>query len=1642
MAVRYLVQHRRGTVEQWANSDIIPLAGELVVEIDEENNLHKLKIGDGIHKYSDLAYLQAGDDIVTRVLPRVIVVPLLVDSWKQITDVDDPKYGCYKQIVVIENITPYSRLDLHPEADMLAEFQNLDLVFVTENNNGVITVYSIGDMPLKDYSVQATIVETEVLVECDKIVGITVGTPTAKDIIRYIPQTLTEEQKTQARLNIGAGTSNFSGSYNELSDLPQIPRTIIPNSINSQFAVSLSGTDLTANMTSASLETALSTRQRAIAYSDGIWVAGDVNGALQYSTDNGVNWKEGPTLINKYGETETTTITSLTYGKGYFVAISHGNPNVEPVVDGTVYKSTDGLTWDVVQTNVTGFGDVIYANGRFVFVAKRGDIIFSDDLQNFETVNVGADASFASIAYGRDRFFVGTGDSEGDGINDKIYYSLDGLNWNTVESPVLAAGNGSDYWGGICYAKGKYLLGGRSRTLDGTTYSIVYSDDCITWYPANCPSNLFVRAIKYVNGKFFAVGYIGQNVGQVWTSLDGVNWDLANETSKMLWVLEYNDDKLITLGDGGQGFVFNFNIDWLDYEPELEDNQVLWQKTQMRLTDGSLVESDVEVHTNLTAINRTLDSKIDNPITEVETFEDIPDNELGLYRYVANDKASNLVEVISTYHEGGENKTFTKTTTTNNGSLSETTIFKHFDETLSNFVTVSEAIQVYTMYYAYNNEPIINGIKLGSSTKQGSLTFTLAKDGQIMVSKYYTINGSTGEVASSDADSQIIVDGETYMLTDTDPVVIPLTAGTHTITSGAGSNSRAVLIGFSFSWDAFYTYEKKYLARQEDLEALSDIVDKNKSDIDNKHATLQSSSNKNSQDIATLVATIGDVQIFDVYRLYTPSMNELKKLYRTDGELYQCIQKGEGAHKEFAFDFSGTSEIKAEHLEQLYPTIAKDFTDYFEFDLDSSSKVFRNNGSIKLGSSSATGELFIRVNSGLPISSLKIGLRAYNNSGSTFNIEIEDGDDKYYNKSYLIQDTVNETLIDLTKEFEMSGVLNYIDIVTQESHTDEDDETVATDKRGVITRIIVDVGDITYEWVPIGGTVDSALSSTSTNPVQNKVITDALNTRTIKQKSVTYNELKALHDANQLIAGMQYRIIDYVTTTTQQDTQSAGHQFDIIVTALSKDTLSENASAIKHGMSPEDVHILFEFGAGGYDADDTVADFGYEANNQGQTVPVIYFGMETDDGDVVTDFEDKWFYIDEYEFDGNVYSRWRLIEINSTDGCWTWDSPYRKYILTQPIVDDGQITVDAPAAINIAYKMYDDVDHIYEGPHSPGDVIVELSYGENEDGEVVPMLFKTDVTNSDVVDNEPDYGDPIFYVGRYEYHGEVYDRWRKVESYNWEEGYRRYMLTNIVVGDDGKFLSGSAYDYFTDANLPAWEIKYSLDNDDTRFAWADTENGKGVIYYMKDEWDNECHYDFKNIMFKRNAEWFTEHDDWCQSIFGESIDYDKWFYTFTWIDENGETQDLSLIGNTLLNDEQQLDGIYSNKIGVASAYSMGINKKTVEALSGNIFVNSSTYDTLFYGCKGNVLGADCVENTFGPDCKYSLLDSYCKYNTVGARSKSNIFETGCIRVNVTGECIYNVRACQGVGYTTLSPEPEAPHQQIYRKSGTQEILVD
>jgi hypothetical protein len=57
-------------------------------------------------------------------------------------------------------------------------------------------------------------------------------------------QTLTDAQKTQARTNIGAGTSSFSGSYDDLTNKPTIPTVN-----NATLTMAVSGTGLSLGTT-------------------------------------------------------------------------------------------------------------------------------------------------------------------------------------------------------------------------------------------------------------------------------------------------------------------------------------------------------------------------------------------------------------------------------------------------------------------------------------------------------------------------------------------------------------------------------------------------------------------------------------------------------------------------------------------------------------------------------------------------------------------------------------------------------------------------------------------------------------------------------------------------------------------------------------------------------------------------------------------------------------------------------------------------------------------------------------------------------------------------------------------------------------------------------------------------------------------------------------------------------------------------------------------------------------------------------------------------------------------------------------------------------------------------------------------------
>lgn len=165
MAIKYIVQHRYGSTEDWEKvaDTIIPLEGELTVEIGP-NKQHRLKIGDGQSTYRQLKYLSVDDFIITKTMEKHITVKLSKDGWT--TDEENPTR--HWQRVHIEGATSASKLDLQPTLNQLCIFYEKDIAFTTTtetiDDEVVIKVWAIGDKPeTNDYFIQATI--TEVLID-------------------------------------------------------------------------------------------------------------------------------------------------------------------------------------------------------------------------------------------------------------------------------------------------------------------------------------------------------------------------------------------------------------------------------------------------------------------------------------------------------------------------------------------------------------------------------------------------------------------------------------------------------------------------------------------------------------------------------------------------------------------------------------------------------------------------------------------------------------------------------------------------------------------------------------------------------------------------------------------------------------------------------------------------------------------------------------------------------------------------------------------------------------------------------------------------------------------------------------------------------------------------------------------------------------------------------------------------------------------------------------------------------------------------------------------------------------------------------------------------------------------------------------
>ena len=88
------------------------------------------------------------------VTTRISEITLFADKWE---GEDAP----YSQVVNIDGITLRTKVDLLPDVELLAIFHDKDIAFVTENEDGIVTVYAIGDKPTQDYTMDVALKEVE-----------------------------------------------------------------------------------------------------------------------------------------------------------------------------------------------------------------------------------------------------------------------------------------------------------------------------------------------------------------------------------------------------------------------------------------------------------------------------------------------------------------------------------------------------------------------------------------------------------------------------------------------------------------------------------------------------------------------------------------------------------------------------------------------------------------------------------------------------------------------------------------------------------------------------------------------------------------------------------------------------------------------------------------------------------------------------------------------------------------------------------------------------------------------------------------------------------------------------------------------------------------------------------------------------------------------------------------------------------------------------------------------------------------------------------------------------------------------------------------------------------------------------------------
>ena len=226
-----------------------------------------------------------------------------------------------------------------------------------------------------------------------------------------------------------------------------------------------------------------------------------------FKSTDGKNWEQQDANGLISGVVSTIFIPSL----NRFVAIGSSS---------YIYLSSNGIDWESynilawLSSSSNRANKVVYAAGKYVFVADDAIILTTEDFVSFQRykLNLSYTLRLNAITYGN-RIFVAGGARY-------RFTSSDGANWTPLANGFPF--NVKD----MIFANNKFVIMGEGS-------EVAVSEDAINWTAGTSvrgPGNIGITgiSINYINGLFLAAGYylIPVSTGNMWYRTVYVSSDL------------------------------------------------------------------------------------------------------------------------------------------------------------------------------------------------------------------------------------------------------------------------------------------------------------------------------------------------------------------------------------------------------------------------------------------------------------------------------------------------------------------------------------------------------------------------------------------------------------------------------------------------------------------------------------------------------------------------------------------------------------------------------------------------------------------------------------------------------------------------------------------------------------------------------------------------------------------------------------------------------------------------------------------------------------------------------------------------------------------------------------------------------------